>query len=103
MLAFLGLSSAPPEMLIFTAAFAFALALAFGWATDLALREAGFGLVGNALLAIAGAILGGHFLAGRMGLITGMAAPWSPLLAGAVVAMLCLCGATVLKKAVASG
>ena len=58
MLDFLGLQSTAPEMLFFATALVFTGSFAFGWATDIVMGEAGFGLIANALIGTIGAIIG---------------------------------------------
>jgi hypothetical protein len=58
MFVLLGLQSVPTEMLYFLTFMAIAAATVFGWTTDIVLKGLGFGPVGNALVGIAGAVLG---------------------------------------------
>jgi uncharacterized membrane protein YeaQ/YmgE (transglycosylase-associated protein family) len=58
MLVLLGLQSVPTEMLYFLAFLTAAASAVFGWTTDLILKDKGFGPIGNALIGIAGAVLG---------------------------------------------
>ena len=58
MLSYLGLQSVPTEMLFFGVVMAFAASVIFGWTTDLAMKDHGFGPIGNALIGVIGAILG---------------------------------------------
>ena len=60
MLAYLGLRSTAPEMLYFVAGLAFTASCAFGMATDAIMRGIGFGVIGNAIIGTAGAVIGAH-------------------------------------------
>ncbi|MFI5012092.1 MAG: hypothetical protein ACHQAY_07075 [Hyphomicrobiales bacterium] len=103
MLAYLGVPSTSPEMLYFITALTFAACFAFGWATDMVLAEAGFGLIGNALVGIVGGVFGARiWIAGIWRAAFPGAEPMGLLLYVGAAAILLLCAAALLKKAVAN-
>ena len=104
MLAYLGLQSVPTEMLFFGVIMAFAASVIFGWTTDLAMKDRGFGPLGNALVGVVGAILGPRiwFLGLGHGSSLLGADPASLLTCGAASALSLLLLSVLLKKALAS-
>jgi hypothetical protein len=103
MLAFLGLQSLPTEIQWFAAILAFSTVVSFGWATDMFMRERGFGPIGNALVGSAGAILGPHLWFGNSGHgFFQIGDPATVLTCAGLSALLMLFGAALLKKAVAN-
>lgn len=58
LLLLLGLSSMPPSQLAVLAGFVGLLAVALGWIADAIMRDTGFGVLLNAALMLAGAMLG---------------------------------------------
>jgi len=97
----LGLQSADPEAIFATAAIAFAGIIAFAWGADAILQDAGFGLAGNAVIAVVGAFLGMRLGPSMMGHFARYGGDLTYLLlfAGAV-ATLAVVGAAFLKKAI---
>jgi uncharacterized membrane protein YeaQ/YmgE (transglycosylase-associated protein family) len=104
MLVYLGLQSLPTEMLYFVTFMAFAASAVFGWTTDMAMKDHGFGPVGNALLGIVGAVFGPRiwFVGLGQGPSWEATDPTSMLVCAAAAGALLLFAAAVLKKALAS-
>jgi uncharacterized membrane protein YeaQ/YmgE (transglycosylase-associated protein family) len=101
MLTELGLQTADPEAIFATAAMAFAAIIAFGWGADAILQEAGFGLAGNAIIAVVGAFLGTRIWLSTMGHIARYGGDLTHLLLfSGAVATLAVVGAAFIKKAV---
>ncbi|MFI4996822.1 MAG: hypothetical protein ACHQAQ_13705 [Hyphomicrobiales bacterium] len=101
MLAFLGLQSVSSEMLYLAAPLAFCAVFTFGWAADMVMREAGFGLIGNSLIGTVGAVFGTRYWLSVVGRgAFGGAEPVAVLTCAGAAATLLLLAAAVLKKAV---
>ena len=102
MSALFGLQSVPTEMLYFVTFMAIAASVVFGWTTDLVLKHLGFGPAGNALIGIAGAILGPRiwFIGLGRGSLLG-ADPATLLTCGGAGASFLLIAAALLKRALA--
>jgi uncharacterized membrane protein YeaQ/YmgE (transglycosylase-associated protein family) len=100
MLVSLGLETVPTEMLYFLAFMAIAASIAFGWTTDLILKDRGFGPLGNALIGIIGAFLGPRiwFIGLRHGALLG-ADPGTLLACAGAGGSLLLVAAALLKRA----
>jgi hypothetical protein len=103
MLAFLGLQPLPTEMQWLAAILAFSAIVSFGWATDMFMRERGFGPIGNALVGTAGAILGPHLWFGNNGHgFFQIGDPSAVLTCAGLSGLLTLFAAALLKKALAT-
>jgi uncharacterized membrane protein YeaQ/YmgE (transglycosylase-associated protein family) len=74
MLAIFGLQHASNDLILAVLAFAAVTSILCGWATDAVLGEAGFGVIGNAILSFLGGFIGCWFWAAflRTGPVLGL-------------------------------
>jgi uncharacterized membrane protein YeaQ/YmgE (transglycosylase-associated protein family) len=69
-----------------------------GWLAGLIMRGGGFGLLGNIVVGIIGAVIGGHLL-GWLNIEIGLGRPWGALLTALIGAVVLLFIVGLIKRA----
>jgi uncharacterized membrane protein YeaQ/YmgE (transglycosylase-associated protein family) len=69
-----------------------------GWLAGLIMRGGGFGLLGNIVVGIIGAVIGGHLL-GWLNIEIGLGSPWGGLVTAVIGAVVLLFIVGLIKRA----